>query len=441
MCNNLNTSSTPKRISNAQSGDPRHLWDLYLELTPQNCTTEVATIVLSHLNPDLVPSVSTREHERLPHKTYVDRALPCVTTVAMIGAACHTRPSFGVGTIPHLVKAVDGICLWMGFLLYFGLSYPNPPLPGEDFRNAYYTHCQLLFDMVETDTRLSNAILSSQTFIDLLLRCWMVQGNGGEVFMKVDLDSDSACPIVNLMLLTTENDVGVDLLIHQILSRPRGFAVDFARALISRARQLVQYKTPPTKSIGYIQGILRITEKLLSLAPALRRSFLKVNYLTELAQVLNSVSADASQTAHPMKFMKHTVSSVMKLTLLIMEETPRAIHNWRDMIRGNYYAILVRALAHVAPEDYSTDNLYTQLLNVFGIHTIYPCLIKPLSTARIPEASRNRLAQDPRFKKKWDILQSGLQERLHVHSIMPQGFSICDNLLVRPLRTSSSYTY
>lgn len=413
----------------AQSGDPLDLWDLYFALTPQNCTSEVATLALSHLDPHLVPSVSTGEHKLEPHKTYADRALPCVSILAYVGTACDTRPSFATEVIPRLAEAMDGICLWINHLLHFGLAYPTSPL--DNVKQAYYTHCQLLFDMVETDKRLSNATLSSPTFIDLLLRCWTVTDKESEVFLKIDLaEAAPPCPILNLMVLTTENSQGVQILVHQIQSRPRGFSVRFAGALIDRARQLVQREVPPTRSIGLMDGILRIVEKLLSIEPNLRLSFIRVNYLTELSLATNFASIEASKTSHPIKFMQGTVGCVMKLSLLIMQETPRSVHNWRDLVKGDYYALLVRSLAHVAPQDKSTESLYLHLLKIFGVYTIYPCMVKLFFTARIPEASMKSLDVDPRFKAKWEMFQRGLQERGHVYGIMPKGFSICDNLNV-----------
>lgn len=418
-----------KLISGADSGDTRSLWGLCTELTPQSCTYESIRVVLKNLNPELVPNIATGEHTRLPYKDYADRALACLSTLPVTALACEAKPSLNSAAVPQIVQAVEGICLWINFCLHFGLSFPDMPIPGEDFEKAYFNHSLALLALSQLDSRIFGAMCSSSVFVKLVLRLWMTQGKHGQEFMTIDRDP---CPIISLMALATQQSTFSDHLLQQILSRGCRIPLDFARSVIARAQRLVPYQVPPALSTTRIDALVRITERLVSACPQLRRSFVKVDYLKELSRVLNSVSLEASQAVHPIDLMRTTFQATLQLAVLCMANPSRVVHNWRDLIAGNLYPLLLRCLEYVTEEeqDMQSADVLPKILQAMTVYAIYPCALQKLMQESIRQAKVVGSLGGSRFRELTDGFKFGLEKRNMIFQTMARDFSICDNLIV-----------
>ncbi|KAJ3542234.1 hypothetical protein NMY22_g3586 [Coprinellus aureogranulatus] len=430
----MSSASTPTLLSRADSGDPRSLMDLSQELTQQNCTKEAIEVVLKHLNVNLVPNIDAGEHMQMPFKGYVSGALPCMAALVKVGLACRENPTLKSAAVPQLVQAMDGICLWSNFLLHFGLCFPDAPAPGEDFRQAYFNHALYIIQLARIDSRIRDALSTSPVLISLMLRMWMVHGKNGQEFMEVEA---SECPIIDLMLLATQDSMFSSNLVERIMARGGHFPLDFARSVISRSRQLVQFHVPPVHSTWFIDALVRITERLASVSLPLRRTFDKVNHLYELANTLNLISIEVPKTTRPVFLMRRINETILQLFVLCAKHPSRVVHNWRDLYEGGLYSLILRSLAHLTQEeeDEESSDVLPDILKTSGAYTMYPCVLQRL----IPEAKPGVVpkVRGAKFRDSVAEFGDGLGERVTLFQMMPTGFAICDNLHCNERRLGS----
>ncbi|KAJ3538004.1 hypothetical protein NMY22_g5358 [Coprinellus aureogranulatus] len=415
-------------ISQANDGDLEALWRLQREMQPTNITVEIADAILKHLKLDLVPNLDEDEHKVEPFNTYADRALPCITMLSTVAKALQSQPRARTAISERIQENLDGICMWINFLLTFGLSIDMETTPGKDFRKPYFYHAQLLCDLMDCDGDILRALLSGTRFFDLILRIWMTEGKEGELFMNIT--SPNPCPIITLMMKTLQQDVGREMLLQRIRVRPPTFQYHFVDRIKMRAIQIIEVEVPTARQVGYIDTLLSISEILLADKEPLdlRRSFVKQAYLTEFCTVLNAISMEAG-----MRPDRHTVMPAMlrpthKLFSLVMTENARAARNYAELLEGDMLTHLVRVLVWLPDHDRSAADVGKILLQLMGMYTIYPVFIKQLMSTKLPEQLAAKLYKNPHIAPVWDDFRAALRDRMEAYTTMTDGSGhLCDN--------------
>ncbi|TEB27499.1 hypothetical protein FA13DRAFT_873260 [Coprinellus micaceus] len=413
-------------VSRIDSGDAPSIWNLLKEFGSRGLTLEAISALLKHLDINLVPNIVTGEHTREPHKTYADRALPCVTSLTDIALACRLHPSFKDAVVPQIVEKIDGICLWTNYCLHFGLSFPERPGPGEDFRKAYFAHSLMLLTLVELYPEISQAMFSSNAFAGLMIRLWMTQGKRRQEFMR--LNDAKACPILSLMLSALRNETFSQLFAQRIASRGSHLPDDFARSVVARTRQLFQSlsQVSLSKHVGSLGRLVHIAWMARLAAPELERSFIKVKYMLEFGKALHLVLARVQTESVSTEVMLSLRNTTMRLVEPGINGRLYGPLIWRELVEGDVYGVLLYLLAQGGSP--GEVEFLKNACGAMATYTVYPCVLKRLDKARIPDGVREKLGENRRLKDFWLDFDGTLQTRGEILQEMPEGLSICDNL-------------
>ncbi|KAF5331919.1 hypothetical protein D9611_008912 [Ephemerocybe angulata] len=363
-------------IENARGGDPAHLWDLYwFTEDPQFRTIGVLRLALSHLSIENVPAHGGGGIAG--GQIVGDRAVASIFLLLSGVFLFKTDPSFLEAAARPIIESIDSICVWAQLCIHFSLAAPGAG-PEETYNRIGRLFVQLLLHPVFQD-----ALLLAPAFHNLVIQMWVTSS------ITMDLDTDEQYHVLLLLAQFVddpEDDI-MQLFTQRIMSRPLRWASEFAAITVERMHRLrnliVGGQGAIERVIDYTWMILKVFESLVSACEHLRRAFIKVDYLKQIALDLNTMSA-ALVERKATQFLALMFPATWQIAVHIFNtKTPfRSVKNARDIISGNFLAHTMRLLAssHLTPDKKGQG---AEIMKLLGRYASYPDVIVEL--AKLPE--------------------------------------------------------
>ncbi|KAJ3539841.1 hypothetical protein NMY22_g4547 [Coprinellus aureogranulatus] len=139
----------------------------------------------------------------------------------------------------NLVEYGSVLCRWVRYCLRTG----HPCLPTEELgdnsskeeQDRYPAQARLLLHLLRLDATSSQALLSSNAFIELFLELWSgeYERYGGRIFRAMDLSTEAPCPIVLLAATVITNGLSREIFLQRFCSKRA--CDEFTSALVDRA--------------------------------------------------------------------------------------------------------------------------------------------------------------------------------------------------------------
>ncbi|KAJ2922766.1 hypothetical protein H1R20_g14338, partial [Candolleomyces eurysporus] len=376
--------STPSKL-------PR-LEQLVSQVTPSNCTIEIFTEALDHLQPELLPEPDLLDN-LLP--TDADNARSAALALALLATvteACDDDPDLNQIVVDKLTGFIHPLCLWIEVLLGFGLCYPASTLCGVSTRShACFTYAKLLLDLQFVDSRLEKALFSSRTFFHVLLILWMT--DDGEEEHRVDHVFEPQptwvrSPVVTLLSSFLYDDDGREELFHYAAMSPRQFAHDFVSVLRQRACQVRDTsltEVDPVDVASFFEDLMYVAEILVE-SSVFRRELSSMLYLYGFASILNTVSIEMKN--HAPKDHHLLLDAVHQLAIIADETRPyHAARNYRELVGGGFWGLVIRLLSSVPEGNRHYNRLGLRCLKMLGKYTAYRSVMSRMLVVLLPEES------------------------------------------------------
>lgn len=189
----------------AREGSAEALWRLHFQLTPESCIEEVLEVVLKHLEVALVPNALKRKPGVDTLKS-VQRALPCISMLSRLAAACKTNLTLKPTFISRIVEGIYGISAWSNRCIDTAMDPIFSEQRGrKEFHEVHIGQAEVFAQLLKVEPAILSAIYTETAFLKLLIRLWLAEDRNGEVFL--DLEAKNArdghldcCPIIVCMM-------------------------------------------------------------------------------------------------------------------------------------------------------------------------------------------------------------------------------------------------
>ncbi|TFK18620.1 hypothetical protein FA15DRAFT_675135 [Coprinopsis marcescibilis] len=266
--------STPNRaipravIERAKRGETGAVVALKDLLSPTNYNLEILDTFLLLVDKKHVPDIPSgqyklRKHTESPHKA--TKAISALDTVIM---ACTEQPDLKGTTVDRIVAALEGIVMWMFFLLYFGISDPMETRSYMDFRMPYWLHAHAVLGLMNFDDRITTAMFDLPCGMDLIIKFWTTTGRKDQVFHNL-LDPEG-CVITRLITKCVSRPDGLEALGRRTFCAAEDLPSHFLECGLRRVayiESIDRAHLEPKRAAFHILSVVRAIDLILDYAP------------------------------------------------------------------------------------------------------------------------------------------------------------------------------
>ncbi|TEB24301.1 hypothetical protein FA13DRAFT_1797345 [Coprinellus micaceus] len=223
--------------------------------------------------------------------------------------------------------------------------------------------------------------MATRHFIPMLLLLWTTTDK--DSLYLIDLEPQGG-PILTLLMMTHETVQGFEALTGSLSSRKVG-ALDFARAMTGRviqARQTISGSNPPEGIFAFSHNLVGVTEWFLDAmlnvaSPMLRRTFERMNYLTEFALLLRSISLafEKGRVPKDVQLSVHDLALLLKVVTGTIDRNYRAPHNWGRLVEGKIEETCTRILRDAPTKDGPAYGHMSPTLGALEFFSVYPAVV------------------------------------------------------------------
>ncbi|KAJ3526362.1 hypothetical protein NMY22_g10197 [Coprinellus aureogranulatus] len=359
-----------KLISRCMVGSIDGLWELYGAISISNCTTEVITIVLHHLDISLLPQHHTPKPER---QERIERAFTCMTLLHKVMAMVlvdRSRGGLRDNATAFLSNNldVDSLCLWIDLCIRLGLSLAvkRAPCPTPDTACTHFAY--LLDDLLNLSPPLHEAFVSSSTFMDLLLRMWMARDNHGNVYCEFQRGEGPGCTVIVLMHRATDSAVGCPVLLQQLGSFPTKAWREFVLVAVERVRhcgKAIQKAFSPEWVVEVFDQLLSIMQRLSSCSDLLHRRFVEAAYLSKISSAYLSMHPFLRPDSAYSQDRIHPIGVFLDMALYDEELTAK---NIRDLASGGAIQLCISVITSARSSSAAEEATFRSVMSLLCIH-------------------------------------------------------------------------
>jgi hypothetical protein len=355
-----------------------------------------------------------------------------------VAVSCHKYSTLKDDLLDELLRSADDVCTWINFLLISQTVMPAQGgyqcFYGVDVAESLALYSTFFSLIIGEDPRLKNAFVSSPIFGDLLLRCWMVKDNSGQLSKAEGPRFDAASHLASVMLKALKSEIGRDVILQRIHFHQRTFSLQIGAATMDRAAHALLSATGTLQlGLKHFGRILRIVHILTTQSTVLRIQFIKIGYLKRMTSMLHSLDERVMQEERTFRNRKSIITLGGEICHLIFRDEFRVMHSLGDVIDGGLVAIILRVLSSASDFNNSPEliRLAVGLLDMLGEHLSYDSVIKKLPKPPIPQHIREVVQSDPislnLWREFWDQHDISWPLSSSIDDIVP---SLCDNQFV-----------
>ncbi|RXW12384.1 hypothetical protein EST38_g13471 [Candolleomyces aberdarensis] len=364
-------------------------------------------------------------------------------TVAIAG---HKYPSLEDKLLDELMGSVDDICAWVNYLLTCQMMTP------VEYRRQCFEEVavdgalvkySIFFSILAQDNpQMKNALVSSPTFGDLLLRFWTAKDQSGQLWVLNRPLRDSPCHMVCMMLKALKAEHGREVILQRIHFRNSSFAFQIATVIMERAAQAVSPSTSELHlGFEHFEALVRAVQILTTQSSVIWKQFIRMGYLKRLTSILNTLGKRVSQEDCTMGNQQSILTASGILCQHLYDDSIHPICGWRDVVDGGLVTIILRVLSFL-PDTGDTPSLVRQgvgLLDLLSEYISYHTVVKKLPKSPFPQHLESVIQKDPvsvgLWREFWAKQDVSWMLNSTIDEVVP---SLCDNQLSLPLNPDAN---
>ncbi|KAJ3520513.1 hypothetical protein NMY22_g12721 [Coprinellus aureogranulatus] len=416
-----------QHIARLKAGAPDEIVKVTDAIEYGECTAEVVRAALDNLSVAPIPEAPCEVVINMEGRIGVTRSLASLRFLNTVAAACAELPHLAEGIAPLIVQSLENVIDWAG--VAFTLRTPLSVLVPGDSNLCFVDLCNMFLGLQAMNQSVSDALLSSKSFVHLLAKIWTTPVNN-----KLNLDPGESFG----MLVTTDREDGRGAFIEQLVHHDMMSA--FANSTIGRAVQIGQSVVRPNCPDGfgaYMSKALVPLVQSLGLSPTshLRPHFRRLDYITQLMKTSDRISI-ALLKKRPLspEHGKQLMELLSRLATIAFWDDPRTMRNLRDLLKGDFLEMAARTIVNGFANDPNSDGVESAMvaLKIIQKYTVYPPLCKVLfeSRHRDPGPHMAGMYRIPHVRDVWNAFWPTLTDRMGLWLQLSDTnyANICDNI-------------